>query len=177
MKRRRCVGSRGGCGRCPREGTYPVNLVARVRLEDESGDQPGALCRLERDADLAEKEVTTAGQGRGFARLPDADGKAVGVGAKVEPSAIARGIIVDGPEAVEPVLPAGFGKVEAGRAAEAPVGRAVWRERPVVSLAGLENAGNNGESGRGAGGASSGQLGPCIPYACLFEADRIWPGP
>lgn len=44
-----------------RRGTHPIDLVSRVRLEDNGGNDAGAFGGLDFDADFAKEEVFIAG--------------------------------------------------------------------------------------------------------------------
>ncbi len=92
---------------------YPVDFVARVRLEGQRGDEARPPRRLGRDADLAEKEVLVADERGRVAGLAHRQGQAVAVGVKVEAVVVQRGV-VGGPERVKLVAGARVDKVKGG---------------------------------------------------------------
>lgn len=94
----------------------PVNLITRVRLHHKGGDEARSLGGLDGDADLAEEEIVTAGQGRCIARLPHAHGGPLAVRSEVETSSVVDGIIVNVPKVLQALVPAGLCEVK-GRVA------------------------------------------------------------
>lgn len=104
-------------------GTHPVDLVSRVGLEDDGGDEARAFDGLDFDADFAKEEVFVAGQSWGLAVLPDSEGGAFSIRiVEAELAFVLSSRRVDGPEGSELVIPGGLGEVKGGFAGECGIG-------------------------------------------------------